>query len=34
MSKSILVIDTPEIAMTARSELNIVEILNTMGCVN
>lgn len=34
MSKSVLVIDTPEIVMAARSELNIVEILNMRDAVN
>lgn len=34
MSKSVLVLDTPKIAMIARSELNIVEILNMRDVVN
>lgn len=34
MSKSVLVIDTPENCYGCRSELNIVEILNMRDAVN
>ena len=34
MSKSVLVIDTPKIAVIAHSQLNIVAVLNMRDAVN